>query len=505
MGRRAAATAVDMVSSLGDGVNALAPRPVRNLRRRSLRPRTPRSGGIRARSCSSGARPVMLRGMAEPRTAILFPGQGSQAAGMRELVEDVRPDLIELFAELVGADPFARIDEGTRFQQPAIFAASLAGWDRREADPAVLAGHSLGEVTALVAAGALHGGRRRAHRRRPRAPHGRGRAGRRRHAGGEGRRRRRAPGSRRHGHLARERQRAAPGGPVGVGIPAGGGGGDARRVRRAQHAAARLRRLSLAADGAGRRCGSGTSVASVRFLPPRIPVVSCITAERGGSGRVRRSWPRSRVPCAGSRPCGRCTRGAWSGSSRPARGTCSRVSCGERCPGRTPWCSRSPRPSVASAAATPAGLRERPARATEHAAIAGIGMAVPGAVRENGPIAERLGLEEGWIEARTGVERRHVAAPGERLSDLAAAAGRDALRQRRNRAGRGRPRARRDHHGRRAAAQRGSAGGRRHRRDPGRRRRPRRRLHGLPLGADAGGRARSRPAAPRRCWWSAPT
>jgi [acyl-carrier-protein] S-malonyltransferase len=74
---------------------------------------------------------------------------------MRALVADARPDLIDLLEELVEADPFERIDEGTRFQQPAIFASSLAGWERRQADPDVLAGHSLGELTALVAAGAL--------------------------------------------------------------------------------------------------------------------------------------------------------------------------------------------------------------------------------------------------------------------------------------------------------------------------------------------------------------
>jgi 3-oxoacyl-[acyl-carrier-protein] synthase-3 len=54
-------------------------------------------------------------------------------------------------------------------------------------------------------------------------------------------------------------------------------------------------------------------------------------------------------------------------------------------------------------------------------------MAVPEAVRDNAPIAAHLGLDDGWIEARTGVERRHVAAPEERLSDLAAAAARQAL------------------------------------------------------------------------------
>jgi malonyl CoA-acyl carrier protein transacylase len=90
-------------------------------------------------------------------TAVLFPGQGSQQPRMRELVAAVRPDLLRQVTPLVGEDPFARVDESTRFAQPAIFCASLAGWERvrDHVDPAAFAGHSLGELTALVAAGAL--------------------------------------------------------------------------------------------------------------------------------------------------------------------------------------------------------------------------------------------------------------------------------------------------------------------------------------------------------------
>lgn len=94
--------------------------------------------------------------MPDERTAALFPGQGSQVADMRDQVESVRPDLIAAATAAVGEDPFPRVEEGTRFQQPAIFCAALAGWERvREEDPGVVAGHSLGEITALVAAGAL--------------------------------------------------------------------------------------------------------------------------------------------------------------------------------------------------------------------------------------------------------------------------------------------------------------------------------------------------------------
>jgi len=92
--------------------------------------------------------------------AVLFPGQGSQTPDMRERVERNRPDLIALAREQVGADPFERADEGTRWAQPAIFCASLAGWTPL-ADgtaPALMAGHSLGEIGALVAAAALSEG-----------------------------------------------------------------------------------------------------------------------------------------------------------------------------------------------------------------------------------------------------------------------------------------------------------------------------------------------------------
>ncbi|HYZ81345.1 MAG TPA: ACP S-malonyltransferase [Solirubrobacteraceae bacterium] len=89
-------------------------------------------------------------------SAILFPGQGSQTPDMRDQVERVRPDLLEMAVSAVGEDPFPRADEGTNFAQPAIFCASLAGWEAlgRPAE-AFMAGHSLGELGALVAAGAL--------------------------------------------------------------------------------------------------------------------------------------------------------------------------------------------------------------------------------------------------------------------------------------------------------------------------------------------------------------
>ncbi len=74
---------------------------------------------------------------------------------MRELVAKRAPELLERCLELVGEDPFARVEENTRFAQPAIFCASLVGWDALDLQPSAAAGHSLGELAALTAAGVL--------------------------------------------------------------------------------------------------------------------------------------------------------------------------------------------------------------------------------------------------------------------------------------------------------------------------------------------------------------
>ena len=108
-------------------------------------------------------------------TAVLFPGQGSQTPDMRDLVAQREPELLDRCLDLVGEDPFARVEESTRFQQPAIFCASIAGWRALDLEPQFAAGHSLGELAALAAAGVLdRRGRARA-RRAPRQADGRGR------------------------------------------------------------------------------------------------------------------------------------------------------------------------------------------------------------------------------------------------------------------------------------------------------------------------------------------
>jgi [acyl-carrier-protein] S-malonyltransferase len=89
-------------------------------------------------------------------SATLFPGQGVGDASSRELVAETRPDLLELASELVGEDPFERIADGTAFAQPVVYCASLAGFERLgRPDADYLAGHSLGEISALAAAGAI--------------------------------------------------------------------------------------------------------------------------------------------------------------------------------------------------------------------------------------------------------------------------------------------------------------------------------------------------------------
>src|SRR4051794_28347249 len=91
-------------------------------------------------------------------TAVLFPGQGSLTGDAAEHARSVWPELVELASELVGADPFEHASESSAYAQPAIFVASLAGWrEHREQldDIVAMAGHSLGELSALAAADAV--------------------------------------------------------------------------------------------------------------------------------------------------------------------------------------------------------------------------------------------------------------------------------------------------------------------------------------------------------------
>jgi [acyl-carrier-protein] S-malonyltransferase len=101
--------------------------------------------------------------------AFVFPGQGSQSIGMLNALAGAEPLVQETFAEAseaLGYDLWKLCQEGpeellgsTERTQPAMLAAGVATWRvwRKHGGglPASMAGHSLGEYSALVAAGAI--------------------------------------------------------------------------------------------------------------------------------------------------------------------------------------------------------------------------------------------------------------------------------------------------------------------------------------------------------------
>ncbi|MGA7437557.1 MAG: ACP S-malonyltransferase, partial [Luteibacter sp.] len=104
-----------------------------------------------------------------PSLAIVFPGQGSQSVGMLAELAAAHPEVKATFDEAsegAGVDLWDISQNGpeeklnsTENTQPALLAASVAVWrvylKQGGKRPAYLSGHSLGEYSALVAAGAL--------------------------------------------------------------------------------------------------------------------------------------------------------------------------------------------------------------------------------------------------------------------------------------------------------------------------------------------------------------
>ncbi|MEW9798699.1 ACP S-malonyltransferase [Alteromonas sp. CYL-A6] len=102
------------------------------------------------------------------RTACVFPGQGSQSVGMLKELADTHASVIDTFSEassvlgydlwdLVQNDPDNTLNE-THITQPALLTASVAIWrvlQSKGLQVDYLAGHSLGEYSALVCAGAI--------------------------------------------------------------------------------------------------------------------------------------------------------------------------------------------------------------------------------------------------------------------------------------------------------------------------------------------------------------
>ncbi len=98
--------------------------------------------------------------------AFVFPGQGSQEVGMLADAKTMLGDTFGEASEVLGYDLWDLVANGpaerlnlTEYTQPALLTASVGLWrcyrDRKGPVPAVVAGHSLGEYSALVAAGVL--------------------------------------------------------------------------------------------------------------------------------------------------------------------------------------------------------------------------------------------------------------------------------------------------------------------------------------------------------------
>jgi [acyl-carrier-protein] S-malonyltransferase len=107
--------------------------------------------------------------MSDSSFGIIFPGQGSQSVGMLSELAAAHPIVNQTFAEaaeVLGYDLWDLVQNGpnetlnqTMKTQPAMLAAGVSVWrvwlDQGGSVPQLMAGHSLGEYSALVCAGAL--------------------------------------------------------------------------------------------------------------------------------------------------------------------------------------------------------------------------------------------------------------------------------------------------------------------------------------------------------------
>ncbi len=107
--------------------------------------------------------------MQQHNLAFVFPGQGSQSVGMLAQLAETYPVVKDTFAEasaVLGFDLWNLVANGpdtdlnqTQNTQPAMLAAGVAVWriwcQQSQVRPAFMAGHSLGEYTALVCSGAM--------------------------------------------------------------------------------------------------------------------------------------------------------------------------------------------------------------------------------------------------------------------------------------------------------------------------------------------------------------
>lgn len=93
----------------------------------------------------------------DSRAVVVFPGQSSGGADMRQLLEQWRPQLLEVLSTAVGRDdPFSSTATSLAAAQAVTVSCGLAYWYAQgRPTPRYMLGHSLGELTALAAAGSI--------------------------------------------------------------------------------------------------------------------------------------------------------------------------------------------------------------------------------------------------------------------------------------------------------------------------------------------------------------